>query len=254
MSDARIGIRKDVVMDTTATGPLCCDLYLPEQSGDGPRPAVVLVFGGGWRSGERSQQKVYGIKLAQAGFVCLATDYRPSTAARWPAQLDDVQCAIRWLRGHSEEFDADPERIAVSGNSSGGHLALMAAAESARGGEPLSAVCAFYPPTRLVGLDEESRDDTVRSLMGEGAAQEDYEKASPLLLAARPFPPVLLMTGGDDRRVPVSHTYDFYDAMLAAGNTVDLHVFSGQGHAFDAELPFAKLCATLMADFFRRYV
>ena len=79
-------------------------------------------------AGERSQQKVYGLALAQAGFVCLATDYRLSSEASWPAQLDDVKNAIRWLRKHSEEFRIDPERIAVSGNSSGGHLALMAAA------------------------------------------------------------------------------------------------------------------------------
>jgi len=254
MSDSRIEIRKGVVMDAAADEPLCCDLFLPERSGAGGRPAVVLVFGGGWRSGERSQQKVYGILLAQAGFVCLATDYRWSTKARWPAQLDDVQAAIRWLRSQSAELDVDPERIAISGNSSGGHLALMAAAESAAGGERLSAVCAFYPPTRLIGLDEESRDDTVRSLMGADATREDYQQASPLFLASRPYPPVLLLTGGDDRRVPVAHTYDFYDALRAAGNPVDLHVFSGQGHAFDAELPFAQLSATLMTDFFNRYV
>jgi len=256
MNNARIEIRKAVEMDSPAHGTLRCDLYLPEQTDGEPGPAIVLVYGGGWRSGDRSQQKVYGITLAKAGFVCLATDYRWSTQARWPAQLDDVKSAIRWLRSQSTELHIDPKRIAVSGNSSGGHIALMVAADSSGSESPdrVSAVCAFYPPTRLLGLDGESQDDTVRSLMGARASREDYENASPLFHASRPFPPVLLFTGGDDQRVPVSHTYDMYDALLAANNTVDLHVFAGQGHAFDAELPFAKLSATLMADFFRRYV
>lgn len=256
MNNTRIEIRKAVEMDSTTDVTLCCDLYLPEQTGDEPWPAIVLVFGGGWRSGERSQQKVYGIMLAKAGFVCLATDYRPSTRARWPAQLEDVKSAIRWLRSQSMELNVDPDRIAVSGNSSGGHIALMVAAGSggSESADRVSAVCAFYPPTRLLGLDGESKDDTVRSLMGAHATREDYENASPLFHASQPFPPVLLLTGGDDQRVPVAHTRDLYDALRAAGNTVDLHVFAGQGHAFDAELPFAKLSATLMTDFFSRYL
>jgi acetyl esterase/lipase len=256
MDNARIEIRKAVAMDSTTDHTLYCDLYLPEQTDEEQRPAIVLVFGGSWRIGERSQQKVYGIMLAKAGFVCLATDYRPSTQARWPAQLDDVKSAIRWLRTQSTELRINPKRIAVSGNSSGGHIALMVAAESSASEDldQVRAVCAFYPPTKLIGLDEESRDNTVRTLMGEEASREDYENASPLYLASRPFPPVLLLTGGDDRRVPVEHTHDLYDALRAAGNTVDLHVFAGQGHAFDAELPFAKLSATLMTDFFGRYV
>jgi dipeptidyl aminopeptidase/acylaminoacyl peptidase len=90
--------------------------------------------------------------------------------------------------------------------------------------------------------------------MGAQATREDYENASPLSHASQPFPPVLLLTGGDDQRVPVAHSRDLYDALVAAGNTVDLHVFAGQGHAFDASLPFAQLSATLMADFFGRYV
>jgi len=265
MSGARIEIRKGIELGSAGSRSLLGDLYLPEPSAASSRPAVVLIFGGGWRSGDRSQQKVYGINLAKAGFVCIATDYRWSTEARWPAQLDDVQTAIRWLKIHASEFSIDPERVAVSGNSSGGHLALMAGAAT---GDPslsstkvdwgdcsndVSAVCAFYPPAQLNGLDEESQDDTVASLMGAAATPADYDRASPLSHAANRFPPVLLITGSDDRRVPVRHSHDLKDALEEAGNHVDFHSFSGQGHAFDVQLGFAQLCAVIMADFFKRH-
>lgn len=264
MNKARVDIRKDLVLGSAPDRPLQGDLYLPELSGSHHRPAVVLIFGGGWSSGERSQQKVYGISLAQAGFVCLATDYRWSTIAKWPAQIDDVQTAIRWLRKHASEFAVNPDRIAVSGNSSGGHLALMAGAAHAHPvssspksdwsefSNEVSAVCAFYPPVRLSGLDAASGDDTVATLLGAGATPADYDHASPISYAANPFPPVLLISGSDDRRVPVKQSYELQQALQDSGNDVDLHVFSGQGHAFDAQLGFAQLCATIMADFFKR--
>lgn len=266
MAGVRIDIRTNLELGLAGHRPLLGDLYLSAQSAAGSNPAIVLIFGGGWKSGDRSQQKVYGLQLAKAGFTCLATDHRWSTEARWPAQIDDVRTAVRWLRTNGPEVGVDPDRIAVSGNSSGGHLALMAGAansatvpsslESAENGisSDVKAVCAFYPPVRLAGLDDESGDTTVAELLGPGATPADYDRASPLCFAANLFPPVLLISGSDDRRVPVGHTYELQQALQAAGNRVDLHVFSGQGHAFDAELGFAQVCALIMADFFRRYV
>lgn len=261
----RIDIRKAVTLGSAGERALSGDLYLPVKSEGAGSPAVVLVFGGGWRSGDRSQQKVYGLALAQAGFVCLATDYRLSSEALWPAQLNDVKRAIRWLKTQASEFGIDPERVAVSGNSSGGHLALMAAvgdtanalregAASEQISSAVQAVCAFYPPTQLKGLDAESDDDTVATLLGADATEADYDRASPLSHASGPFPPVLLLLGSDDQRVPVEQGWKLYEALQKADNTVDLHVFSGQGHAFDAELNFARLSAVIMADFFRRYI
>lgn len=256
----RVEIRSALTLDTGPSKELKADLYLPPECGAERRPAVVLVFGGGWREGDRSQQRFYGLALAQAGFVCLATDYRPSTLAHWPAQLEDVRTAIAWLRGQADKFQIDPGRIAVSGNSSGGHLALMVAAaqsESPKDGETetnassVGAVCAFYPPTRLEGLDAESNDDTVRSLLGFGASREAYRRASPLAYAVNRWPPVLLLAGAEDARVPVRHTLDFHQALVAAGNTVELHVFAGLGHAFDMQRDRAELAAGIVIRFLR---
>ena len=265
--NARIEIQECVISGTVTEHVLRGDLYLPARDQTGTSAAVVLVYGGSWRSSDKTQQRVYGLALAKAGFVCLATDYRWSTEAKWPAQMDDVRTAVRWLRAHTTEFNIDPARIAVSGNSSGGHLALMVATvdegsslasrRNAAWGEyssDVSAVCAFYPPTNLYGLDDESNDDSVITLLGADATKDDHEKASPITFASGNFPPVLLLSGSDDERVPIAHTYELHKALAKAGNTVELHVFAGQGHAFDADRDLARVSATIMVDFFRRYI
>jgi len=250
VAKVHIDIRKGVHIGATGRSSLLGDLYLPEQAAEENHPAVVLIFGGSWRESDRSQQKGYGLALAKAGFVCLATDYRYSSEAVWPAQLDDVTAAVRWLRAHGADYNVDPARIAVSGNSSGGHLALMVGATV---GEEVSAVCAFYPPTQLLGLDEDNNDDTVNALLGSAAGEADYQRASPISFASQPFPPVLLISGDTDQRVPIDHTYDLYDALKAAGNTVELHVFADQGHAFDSGPELGGVTAALMVSFFQRF-
>ncbi len=265
--NTRIEIQERLISETETEHVLHGDLYLPALDDSESRAAVVLIFGGSWRSGDRTQQKVYGLALAKAGIVCLASDYRWSTEAKWPAQIDDVRTAVRWLRAHSADFNIDPARIAVSGNSSGGHLALMVAAKNEKSSpvsekgtawgkfsSEVSAVCAFYPPTRLSGLDNESNDDSVATLLGTDATQDDRKNVSPVTFASGQFPPVLLLSGADDERVPVAHTYEMHKALEKAGNTVELHVFAGQGHAFDADRDLARVSAAIMVDFFRRYV
>ena len=265
MTGARIDIKTCLLSEAANGQSLQGDLYLPP-AGESNRPAVVLVFGGSWKSGDRTQQKAYGLALAKAGFVCLATDYRLSSEAHWPAQLCDVRVAIRWLRAHAADYAVDPRRIAVSGNSSGGHLALMAAATAAGAdvGElddrdwaaqssEISAVCAFYPPTELTDLDRDSADDTVSQLLGPDKTRADAARASPLSHANTTFPPLLLISGGTDLRVPVSHSHRLQAALEASGNTVELHVFAQQGHAFDADRDFAQLCGAIMVQFFKRF-
>jgi len=266
MTKVHIDIRECLFAEPPGGRPLHGDLYQPATAEPNGNPAVVLVYGGSWRSGERAQQKVYGLNLAKAGFVCLAAEHRFSTEAQWPAQLEDIATAVRWLRAHAAELNVDPTRIAISGNSSGGHVALMVAAVTAsqqlsldaeQCGEvssEVSAVCAFYPPTKLHRLDDATNDDTVSTLLGADATPDDHARASPLSFAAEPWPPVLLLSGSDDARVSVEHTYELHEALKQAGNTVELHVFAGQGHAFDAAADLARVSAAIMVNFFQRYV
>jgi acetyl esterase/lipase len=126
MPEERVDIREDVVFGTGSGRELRCDVFTPPGQ-DARRPAVLLVHGGGWRSGDKTQLRGYGILLARAGYVCVAPEYRLVGEAPWPAQIHDVKAAIRWVRAHSDELGIDPSRIALEGNSAGAHLVLFAA-------------------------------------------------------------------------------------------------------------------------------
>ena len=104
------------------------DLYRPS-GGSGPYPAVVFIHGGGWRSGQRGQLSRQAMYLATRGYVCACIEYRLSGEASFPAAIEDCKCAVRWMRAvGTKNYRVDPERIAVSGSSAGGHLALLTGA------------------------------------------------------------------------------------------------------------------------------
>ena len=213
------------------------DLYLPTVATES-RPAIVVVHGGGWRKGRPQSVRGFGELLSQAGFACLLASYRPSMEAPWPAQIEDVKCAIRFLRANAASLGVDSGRIGIVGDSSGGHLALMAAVPSRFEGDGghseyasvVAAVGSMYGPTRL--RFEGARPNYV-ALMGEQANAADYDAASPITYDLGGFPPCLLIHGVEDEPVPVANSLELHDKLKRLGRPVDLHLFSGAGHAFD---------------------
>jgi acetyl esterase/lipase len=102
------------------------DLYLPDPPSGSPLPVVIYLHSGGWISGDKSEGGRFLEPLAASGrFAGVSAGYRLADEALWPAQLHDVQAAVRWVRANAERHGFDPERIAVRGWSAGGHLALM---------------------------------------------------------------------------------------------------------------------------------
>jgi acetyl esterase/lipase len=226
---------------------LLADLYRPpEPNGCG----VLLVHGGAWIQGDRSQLRGYGILLGRIGYTCLACEYRLAPGGRWPAQIDDVNAALRYLHAHAEELRVDPGKIAVSGNSAGGHLALMAAARPVA---PIAAVVAFYAPTDLVaGLDRGS--GALMSVLFADPSDEQLVAASPITYAGADFPPTMLVTGNHDEVVSWHDSDEMYHRLRAAGAKAELHVFEGLPHAFDRLPDFGRHCANLIALFLDRHV
>jgi acetyl esterase/lipase len=226
------------------------------------RPAVLLLHGGGWRDGDKTQLKYYGIQLARYGYLCVCSEYRLSGEALWPAQLHDAKAALRWIRGNAAQLNVDPERIAVSGNSAGAHLALMLAAtpdtpdlEGDGGPTGVSSTCAaaiaVYPPTLLRSAELDA-DGAVAALFGGPVSTETADAASPMTYAHRGFPPTMLVHGNADEVVPVAASLQMYDALSDAGAAVEMHIFQGQEHAFDTNADFARQIADLSALFFER--
>ncbi|HEX5341384.1 MAG TPA: alpha/beta hydrolase [Duganella sp.] len=126
------GVRKvaDQVYAQHGVHCLRLDAYLPA----GERlPAVILVHGGGWKAGYRSEFAPMAVRLAQQGYAALTISYRLSGEARYPAAVQDVQQAVRWVRAHAAELHIDPRRIALAGGSAGGQLASLAGVTLADG-------------------------------------------------------------------------------------------------------------------------
>ena len=261
----RVAIDEDVVFGRGGDRDLKCDVFTPPDSledGQQNRPAVLLLHGGGWRDGDKTQLKYYGIQLARYGYLCVCSEYRLSGEAIWPAQLHDAKAALRWIRGNAAQLNVDAERIAVSGNSAGAHLALMLAAtpdtpglEGDGGQEGVSSTCAaavaVYPPTLLQSAEPEA-DGAVAALFGGPVSNETADAASPLTYAHRGFPPTMLVHGNADDVVPVAASLQMYDALSGAGAAVDMHIFQGQVHAFVTNADFARPSADLSALFFER--
>lgn len=256
----RVTTREGVVFGTGGGRELRCDIYEPPpavKNGIG----VLLIHGGGWSSGDRSQLKGYGVLLGRRGYTCIASEYRLTGEALWPAQIEDVKCAIRYTRANAASLGIDPDRLVVSGNSAGGHLSLMAggarkeaAFEGSGGNEAaasdVAAVISFYPPT---GLDR--RDwGGMPALFGKGAAVETMRGASPLTYANANFPPTLLIHGNKDEVVPPGEATNMYEALNAAGVPVELHMFANQPHGFDADPKLGRQCAEIMLSFMDRFV
>ena len=116
---------KNLVYAKIGKRELHLDLFYPKESKHEKIPAVVLIHGGGWRSGDRSLVIPMAQRLASVGFVATAVEYRLSIEALYPAALYDIKSAIRWVRANSSKYGIDTNKVAVYGCSAGGHLAAL---------------------------------------------------------------------------------------------------------------------------------
>ncbi|MEI9896951.1 MAG: alpha/beta hydrolase [Chthoniobacter sp.] len=155
-------VRRDVVYATRDPGgPQKLDLYLP--AGKGPHPWVLRIHGGAWRAGDKTQ----GVPtyLLEAGYAIASVEHRFTSVAPFPAQIQDVKAALRYLREHAAEFDLDPQRVAAMGDSSGSHLACLVGLTSgvpaftddpaSKTNDRVLAVVDFYAPSDLRTIPED---------------------------------------------------------------------------------------------------
>jgi acetyl esterase/lipase len=210
------------------------DLAMPAEQTEGLRPALVIVHGGGWRGGSRTVdvfQKMM-TKYARKGYVTVNIDYRLTGEAPFPACIEDVKCAVRWLRAHADEYHVDPDRIGAYGHSAGAHLAVMLAMVPKSAGlegdggwneysSVINAVAAGSPPTEL------GRDTPM--------AKTEWW---PIGYISAGHPPMLLIQGGADRIVRAERTEDFVGKMKAAGAGIEYLRIDEAGHgvAYDENL------------------
>jgi acetyl esterase/lipase len=224
------------------------DLVMPESSGAQLRPGLVFVHGGAWRSGDKRAGTFLNgaLKYAQRGYVCITVNYRLTGEAPFPACVEDVKCAVRWLRAQAEQYNVDQQRIGGYGNSAGAHLVAMlglAGPEVGLEGDGphqdqsslLQAVCCSATPSDFLGRGEAAWERMGRegSLLA-GPRENIKERAklaSPVTHASADAPPFLVIHGTADTTVNVDQGDRLVEALKEAGaEDVTYLRIEGAGH------------------------
>jgi acetyl esterase/lipase len=214
-----------------------------------PRPAVVLIHGGGWSSNDHYRYSEMGFMLAEEGYVVITPTHRMIVDAPFPACLEDIKNAIRWLRANADKYNVDPDAIGAYGNSSGGTLALTAALTGDSGkfegkGSHRNESSALQCVIASGVVGDMAHDDhselakkVYRNLCGgvHGASEREVEKtlkeASPITYVDRNAPPIILVHGERDNVVHIASTDEFVQAMKTAHADIDYLRYDDGGHS-----------------------
>ena len=237
---------------------LVMDVFLPpadlQSTAPKGRAAVLLIHGGGWAGGDRSTCYDAARWFAARGFVCFAAQYRlvKPTADKWPAQLDDVQAAVRWIREHAAEYNVNPAAIGAAGNSAGSHLVSLlglcdtrdtATAQFPKQSSRVTCVVDLFGPSDLTarfpttGPYGISVQKLVDDFLGKPAveAPEIARDASPINHITPAAVPFLIIHGDQDSVVPPDQSARFHEALKKAGVDSTLIWMKGENHGLRPE-------------------
>jgi acetyl esterase/lipase len=228
-------VEEDVIYCRIDGAALLADIGYP--SAGQARPAMLYIHGGRWRAGSKDDVE-RGLDVrewAQQGYFAMTIDFRLVTSTPAPAAQQDLMCAIRWLHAHVDQYRVDPDRIYLSGWSSGGHQVALAATAGAD----------LYP---AAGQWEDARSDVraVMSISGpyelntlswgnlwtplEGDPEEARRVASPMHQISRDTRPILIVHSDDDRSVPVQQAIDMARALEQSGTPHRFVHYTDRGH------------------------
>ncbi len=251
-ADATLSIASGIVYSAGKGETQRLDIVAPR--GASQRPMVLLLHGGGWRHGLRTDDSLRFTArvLAGQGFVVAMADYRLTevgTMNQFPASIADVRCAVRWLRSNAARYGGDQSRIAVAGLSAGGHLAAMlgtardesrlddgSCGVSAAVSPGVQAVLSYYAPSDLVSCAAETSTCLLAStsLLGvaPSASASLASRASPITYVDPSDPPFLFVHGLQDDVVAPRQSRLLYDALSAARVSTGLVELPNAGHGF----------------------
>ncbi len=244
----------DVQYGEAGGQPLLLDAFRPVDQ-KSKLPVVVYVHGGGWAAGNKKDFRDGARGLAKADYVTFSIGYRlvktndVNNSTRWPAQIDDVQRAIRWIRSKADEYNIDTNKIGAVGASAGGHLVnLLGTIETrdnsdkalAKYSSKVQCVINIFGPTDFTpdfttnGPAGPMVQALVDNLMAKPKRTnlELYKSASPLFLVTPKAAPFLHFHGTVDPLVPLDQSQRFHTALKKAGVESTLVIFEGEGHGF----------------------
>jgi acetyl esterase/lipase len=213
-----------------------------------PVPVVIWIHGGGWVQGTKETAQLRLLPFIAMGYSVVNVEYRLANVSLAPAAIEDCRCALRWVVSHAKEFNLDPDRIVVAGDSAGGHLALTTGMVPSSAGfdrfcpilnEPkVAAIADFYGITDVADLLDgpnkkpfpETWPYTVQWLGNQPNREAIAKAASPLTYVRAGVPPVISIHGDADPLVPYQHSVRLQDALQKAGVAHELVTIPGGGH------------------------
>jgi len=241
----------DVVYGVAAGEKLLMDIYRCDTPG--LHPALVMIHGGGWRSGDKAGDRGTAVNLStKAGITCFSLNYRLAPKYQFPAQVLDCARAVRWVRAHAKDYAVDPGRIAAWGGSAGGHLSLMLGVmkpdDYPSPDDPNRALSAkvqyvvdFFGPSDLTGAAQFSplAIQIAQGFIGASRtdAPDKWGEASPITHVTKDAAPVLFIHGDKDSLVPLPQSETMKAALDKVGVEAELIVVRNGEHGFGGADP-----------------
>ena len=245
------------------------DLYLPAGKAEKPRPAILIVHGGGWHGGDKAAKREQNIgnNLAAAGYVCASINYRLCKKTEiiadrlrevWPANLQDCRTAVRFLRVKAETYGIDPQHIGAIGGSAGGHLTAMLAVTDGKNDIKAEGLYADFSSRIQAVVPMYGVHDVVAQarLKGKSLNKSDEELcrlASPVTWITSDDPPALILHGTKDALVPVSQSEILHERQSKAGVSSQLVIIDGAPHSFHLQ-PKQRDLRPAVIEFFDRHL
>lgn len=259
---------RNLVYCNSANGPLHLDVFAPQKPKQSKMPAVVIIHGGGWRTGDRSQHIPLARELAKAGYVAITVEYRLSTIALYPAAVNDVKAAIRWTRANAGKYKIDKEKVAILGFSAGGELAAFTGitngianfegpgcnagkSSAVQAIVDIDGILSFTHPESAEGNDSKG---TSAATYWFGYPKKDkpelWDAASSLTYADNAKVPMLFLNSSADRM------HAGRDDLIKILNTkhiyTEVHTFKGAPHVFCLFEPWFTPTVNYTVDFLNK--
>lgn len=267
-------VKRDVSYCTGDSVDLKMDIYFPKTASNALAPVVVYVHGGGWSAGDKAGgEGIVDIpELVTRGYLVASVNYRLAPQYPFPAQIEDVKCAVRFLRANAKTYHLDPDRIGAMGGGAGGHLvSLLGLADETAGfegaggydeeGSDVQAVVDMFGPIDLTASDFAGpHTPLLQQVFGATSPQDPVlADASPVTYITKDAPPFLILHGDQDQLVPLSQSQEFYNKLKAAGAPVTLLVVKNAGYDFSPAgsgpmRPTRADVTQIIAEFFDQYL
>lgn len=245
---ADVAFERDVVYGKAGEVELKLNMARPVKHDENakPLPVIVVIHGGGWAAGNREAHNDLTWRFAQRGFLSVTLSYRFAPKFPFPAQVEDVKCAVRYLRAHAKKLNINPDKIGAVGFSAGAHLSMMLATMDAGDGlegdgghkdqaSKVQAAVSFVGPTDFTVDDlPAATNGIIKNWLG-GDTKEKAEAAklaSPITYVNKGDGPILLFQGTVDPLVPNTQAYRMAEAMTKAGVKGRVELIIGGGHGW----------------------